>query len=116
MITLPAYLYNDFAHVASVPFIRRIEYVCDAVIEVESFAGSPTMTNPLYTSDYTGLIRVLSLFRLHSLSHMSRLSDVELSSMGFKVQRKKFTIETFHLPPEDAEKDKTNARAPSLDF
>ena len=40
MITIPAYLYNDFEHVSHHPLIRKMEHVCDAVIEVESFAGT----------------------------------------------------------------------------
>ncbi|KAJ3036058.1 Elongator subunit elp4 [Rhizophlyctis rosea] len=100
ILTLPAHLYGDFHALRSVPFIRRIEHTCDAVIEVESFAGSPSPINPLYTSDYSGLFHPRKLPRLATLNHSSRLTDIELKSLGFKVRRKRFSIETFHLPPE----------------
>ena len=29
-----------------------------------------------------------------------RIPEVELKSLGFKVQRKRFNIQVFHLPPE----------------
>lgn len=63
--------------------------------------GSPREMNPLYTSDYTGLVHPIRLPRWHSVTINSRISPLDLKSLGFKVQRKKFTIETFHLPPED---------------
>jgi elongator complex protein 4 len=34
MITIPAHLYEEAPHL-----IKRIEYMVDAVIEIESFAG-----------------------------------------------------------------------------
>lgn len=39
VMTMPAYLYNDFYNAAPNPFVRRIEYIADCVLEVESFAG-----------------------------------------------------------------------------
>ncbi|CAJ0745221.1 8884_t:CDS:2, partial [Entrophospora sp. SA101] len=53
IITIPAYLYEPI----NASFIRKIEHICDAVVEIESFAG-------------------------------------------FKLRRKRFSIEVFHLPPE----------------
>ncbi|KAJ3024822.1 Elongator subunit elp4, partial [Rhizophlyctis rosea] len=100
VITIPAHLYGDFHNLHSVPFIRRIEHACDAVLEVESFSGSPKPVNPLYTSDYSGLFHPRRLPRLNTINHSSRLSDIQLGSLGFKVRRKRFSIETFHLPPE----------------
>jgi hypothetical protein len=40
LLTVPAYLYNDFLLVSSHPLIRKMEYACDAVLEFESFVGN----------------------------------------------------------------------------
>lgn len=39
MITVPAYLYDEAPHV-----MKRIEHMVDAVIEIESFAGTEYKT------------------------------------------------------------------------
>jgi elongator complex protein 4 len=92
--------------------IRICEHLSDAVIEIESFQGSPHPVNPAYTTDYNGLIHVNKLYRDGS----RRLGNVYLHSLGFKVRRKRFEIQTFHLPPEDAaDNTKTNGCG-SLDF
>lgn len=126
MITIPAYLYGSF--------IRRIEHLGDAVIELESFAGkNPTTSflslfwfirlelklikvndhgkgssgtvNSVYSSEYHGLFHVHKLPTINSLIPSSiKLSILAGSgvgnNLGFKLRRKKFSIETFHLPPE----------------
>lgn len=101
VITIPAHLYKDFYGVHIHPYIRRIEHQCDAVIEVESFTGSARSFDPLITSDYHGLIHPVKLFTINSLVESSKLSNVDLHAMGFKVRRKRFGIETFQLPPEN---------------
>ncbi|CAG8711453.1 7479_t:CDS:2 [Funneliformis mosseae] len=103
VITIPAYLYtSSFSEPCS--FIRRIEHMCDAVVEVESFAGSPATTNAIYSATYHGLFHVHKLPTLNSLipssTKLSVLSGGSGNNLGFKLRRKKFTIETFHLPPE----------------
>ena len=109
MITVPAYLYHDFHDVQVHPTIRRLEHLADAVIEIESFAGSPKPVNPQYTSDYHGLVHPHKLFKMNSLVHSSRLNNIQLHSLGFKVRRKRFSIETFHLPPELGDEGKTES-------
>ena len=103
--------------------------MCDAVVEVESFAGiyqhysfmfknaivdcyrffpsltgSPATTNAIYSATYHGLFHVHKLPTLNSLvpssTKLSILSGGGGNNLGFKLRRKKFTIETFHLPPE----------------
>ncbi|GBC09463.1 hypothetical protein RclHR1_08890008 [Rhizophagus clarus] len=103
VITIPAYLYSSSSSETS-SFIRRIEHMCDAVVEVESFAGSPATTNAIYSATYHGLFHVHKLPTLNSLvppsTKLSVLSGGGGNNLGFKLRRKKFTIETFHLPPE----------------
>ncbi|RIA93730.1 Elongator complex protein 4 [Glomus cerebriforme] len=102
VITIPAHLYTSSSSETS-SFIRRIEHMCDAVVEVESFAGSPATTNAIYSATYHGLFHVHKLPTLNSLvppsTKLSVLSGGG-NNLGFKLRRKKFTIETFHLPPE----------------
>ena len=83
--------------------IRRIEHLSDAVIEIESWAGSIKQVNAAYTTEYHGLIHPLKLFGTQSYTTTTRLSNIQLHSLGFKVRRKRFSVETFHLPPEDDE-------------
>ncbi|KAI8896504.1 Elongator complex protein 4 [Globomyces pollinis-pini] len=100
VITLPAYLYDDFYSGPHNPYIRRVEHASDAVLEVESFAGSPNPIDSQYTSDYHGLIHPRHLFQVDTNIETTRLNPVQLHSLGFKVRRKRFLIETFTLPPE----------------
>ncbi|RHZ75729.1 hypothetical protein Glove_209g82 [Diversispora epigaea] len=97
VITIPAYLYGSF--------IRRIEHISDAVIELESFAGSSATVNSVYSAEYHGLFHVHKLPTINSLIPPSiKLSILAgngaENNLGFKLRRKKFSIETFHLPPE----------------
>jgi hypothetical protein len=39
MLTIPAYLYDDFNGKEPSPMVKRAEYASDAVIEIESFVG-----------------------------------------------------------------------------
>ncbi|KAI8969664.1 Elongator complex protein 4 [Pilobolus umbonatus] len=98
IITLPAYLYDD-PHV-----IRRIEHIVDAVIEIESFAGDPIHSEASYTQNYHGFFHVHKVPVLNSLlpssTKLSILSGGGHNDLGFKLRRKRFSIETFHLPPE----------------
>ncbi|RUO95905.1 PAXNEB protein-domain-containing protein, partial [Jimgerdemannia flammicorona] len=101
VVTVPAYLYaNDDAP----GLMRRIEHVCDAVVEIESFAGSLVASTAPYAQTYHGLFRVHKLPALNSLlpssTKLSVLSGGGRNNLGFRLRRKRFAIETFHLPPE----------------
>ena len=58
----------------------------------------------IYSATYHGLFHVHKLPTLNSLipssTKLSVLSGGGGNNLGFKLRRKKFTIETFHLPPE----------------
>ncbi|OZJ01770.1 hypothetical protein BZG36_05076 [Bifiguratus adelaidae] len=110
MITIPAHLYND-----DIAIIRRVEHLCDAVVEVESFAGSPEHTSAAYSATYHGLFYVHKLPVLNSLlassTKLSVLSAGGSNNLAFKLRRKKFSIETFHLPPEGGVGERRTAPA-----
>lgn len=90
MITVPSHLFHNAA------YVDRLRKLCDTVIQLESFAGSEK--NPA-CKDYHGLLKIHQLPRLNSLTcHMPDTLD-----LGFKLRRKKFTIEKLHLPPELSE-------------
>ncbi|KAI9336897.1 Elongator complex protein 4 [Pilaira anomala] len=99
VITVPAYLYDEVPHV-----MKRIEHMVDAVIEIESFAGDPVHNEAAYTQNYHGFFHVHKLPVLNSLlppsTKLSVLSAGGSNDLGFKLRRKRFAIETFHLPPE----------------
>ncbi|KAF7728843.1 Elongator subunit elp4 [Apophysomyces ossiformis] len=98
LVTIPAYLYDNPS------FIRRIEHMVDGVIGIESFAGSPVHNDAPYTQNYHGFFHVDKLPVLNSLlppsTKLSVLSGGGSNDLAFKLRRKRFTIETFHLPPE----------------
>ncbi|PIK41243.1 putative elongator complex protein 4-like [Apostichopus japonicus] len=89
MVTMPVHLLHDFVEV------RRLERLCDAAVQIESFAGSEKETNPIF-QDYHGLLHIKHLPRLNSLT----VSTPDSMDLGFKLKRKKLTIEKLHLPPE----------------
>ncbi|CAG8494731.1 3193_t:CDS:2 [Paraglomus brasilianum] len=100
VITMPAHLYSD----DSQDVVRRIEHMSDAVIELDSFAARPGTADTAYSQDYHGLFYVHKLPVINSLVSPSTKLSILLgsghSNLGFKLRRKKFSIETFHLPPE----------------
>ncbi|KAI8365911.1 Elongator complex protein 4 [Radiomyces spectabilis] len=99
VVTIPAHLYEENPN-----FIRRIEYIADAVIEIESFAGSAIHNEASYTQNYHGFFHVQKVPVLNSLlppsTKLSVLSAGGSNDLAFKLRRKRFAIETFHLPPE----------------
>ncbi|KAI8643381.1 Elongator complex protein 4 [Parasitella parasitica] len=99
VVTVPAYLYDEVPN-----FMKRIEHIVDTVIEIESFAGDPVHNEAAYTQNYHGFFHVHKLPVLNSLlppsTKLSVLSAGGSNDLGFKLRRKRFAIETFHLPPE----------------
>ncbi|KAG0004201.1 Elongator subunit elp4 [Entomortierella chlamydospora] len=128
VITIPAHLYGTVDQRNAVdgsttsPYIHRIEQLCDASVRIESFAGALTNASSA-ASDYHGLFHVHKVPVLNALIPSSTKLSVLLdgaakgsggpsgngasggsskgvNNLGFKVRRKRFAIETFHLPPE----------------
>jgi hypothetical protein len=99
-MTIPAHIYGDFNGHCANPMIKRAEYAADAVLEIESFVGSPFRRDEKVTADYHGLIHPHHLFQVDSLIETTRLNNVERHSLGFKARRKRFEIEPFVLPPD----------------
>lgn len=69
-----------------------------------SIVGDPVHNEASYTQNYHGFFHVHKLPVLNSLlppsTKLSVLSAGGSNDLGFKLRRKRFTIETFHLPPE----------------
>lgn len=63
--------------------------------------GTPNPVDDKFISDYHGLIHPHKLFPIDTAVQTTRLDNVQLHSLGFKVRRKRFLIEEFTLPPED---------------
>lgn len=116
-ITIPAYAFDDFNYLSSHPTVRLIEHISDCVIEVESFSGSPRELHSSYTNpppsspQYHGLIHLIKLPCLKSLvgAICRTLSPGQMRSLAFRVRRKRFAIEVFHLPPDEGIEDDTSA-------
>ncbi|KAJ1982901.1 Elongator subunit elp4 [Dimargaris xerosporica] len=105
MITMPAHLYQtDGPHRSG--FIRQLEHMCDAVVELESFTGSRSARSSAPSLNCHGFFYIHKQPLLNSLvpssSKLSIISGAQLSAnnLAFKQKRHKFVIETFHLPPE----------------
>lgn len=66
--------------------------------------GDRTHNEAAYTQNYHGFFHVHKLPVLNSLlppsTKLSVLSAGGSNDLGFKLRRKRFAIETFHLPPE----------------
>ncbi|KAG0051696.1 Elongator subunit elp4 [Gryganskiella cystojenkinii] len=143
VITIPAHLYgnSDQRHATdgstSSPFIHRLEQLCDASVRIESFAGALTNASSA-ASAYHGLFHVHKIPVLNSLIPSSTKLSVLLdgaakgsggasspgsagsggsskgvNNLGFKVRRKRFAIETFHLPPEGGVGQRRTSSEPS---
>ncbi|XP_074086523.1 elongator complex protein 4 [Macrotis lagotis] len=89
IITVPSHLFQNKAITA------RIRNLSDTVVGLESFVGSEREANSLY-KDFHGLIHIHQIPRLNSL--IGDVSDTK--DLAFKLQRKVFTIERLHLPPD----------------
>ncbi|KAJ2160156.1 Elongator subunit elp4 [Coemansia sp. RSA 552] len=115
VVSLPVHLYEEGG--SRLPIVRRIEHLCDAVIELESFEGayaSPADIAARQLSseagptaqEYHGFLHIHKLPRLNSLTaSMGRLSLLHTgggsaNNLAFRLRRKKFSIETYHLPIE----------------
>ncbi|KAF9914453.1 Elongator subunit elp4 [Lobosporangium transversale] len=142
VITIPAHLYGtvDQRHATdgstTSPYIHRLEQLCDASVRIESFAGALTNASSA-ASDYHGLFHVHKVPVLNALVSSSTKLSVLLNgsakgsggqsggsgrsggsskgvnNLGFKVRRKRFTIETFHLPPEGGVGQRRTSAEPS---
>ncbi|KAF9351767.1 Elongator subunit elp4 [Mortierella sp. AD094] len=141
VITIPAHLYGTVDQRNAVdgsttsPYIHRIEQLCDASVRIESFAGALTNASSA-ASDYHGLFHVHKVPVLNALIPSSTKLSVLLdgaakgsgghsgngtnggsskgvNNLGFKVRRKRFAIETFHLPPEGGVGQRRTSAEPS---
>ncbi|KAG0036855.1 Elongator subunit elp4 [Podila clonocystis] len=141
VITIPAHLYGtvDQRHAfdgsTTSPFIHRIEQLCDASVRIESFAGALTNASSA-ASAYHGLFHVHKVPVLNALIPSSTKLSILLdgsakgsggpsgpggnggsskgvNNLGFKVRRKRFAIETFHLPPEGGVGQRRTSSEPS---
>ncbi|KAJ2492387.1 Elongator subunit elp4 [Coemansia sp. RSA 2050] len=136
VISFPAYLYEEAG--VRLPIVRRIEHLCDAVIELESFEGSNATPSSIVarqikgeaastSQEYHGFLHIHKLPRLNSLTaSMGRLSLLHTgggsaNNLAFRLRRKKFSIETYHLPIEGgvterrvpAKEESSTSRLPS---
>jgi hypothetical protein len=59
------------------------------------------------------LIHPLKLFPVETPIKTTKLNNVQLHSLGFKVRRKRFLVETFVLPPEEEDDDKSKPKPTS---
>lgn len=75
--------------------IHRVRNLVDYAIELESFAGSDKETNPAF-KEYNGLFFIRKMAALNALA----AHTPETYDLAFKLRRKRFVIEKWHLPPE----------------
>lgn len=105
LITMPMHLIAKY-DASLVPKIRQL---VDYAIELESFAGSEKETHPAF-KEYSGLLHLHKMSALNTLAvHMPDTTD-----LAFKLRRKKFVIEKFHLPPELQESPKPDSCSTSV--
>ncbi|TPX42201.1 hypothetical protein SeMB42_g04399 [Synchytrium endobioticum] len=100
VISIPAYMYKD-SITSPHWLIRRLEWAADAVMEIESFAGTTRTLPPIMTSTYHGLIHPQKRFSVYVPD-----PELKLSTFAFKCRRRKFDIQVFYLPPEEGGSDR----------
>ncbi|KAJ1730910.1 Elongator subunit elp4 [Coemansia sp. Benny D160-2] len=114
VVSFPAHLYEESG--VRLPIVRRVEHLCDAVIELESFEGAYASPADIVVrqakgdnntkQEYHGFVHIRKLPRLNSLTASTgRLSLLNTgggsaNNLAFRLRRKKFSIETYHLPIE----------------
>ncbi|CAJ0762960.1 23215_t:CDS:2, partial [Entrophospora sp. SA101] len=107
IITIPAYLYEPI----NASFVRKIEHICDAVIEIESFDN---YQNPVWfiQTSFNGLFHI---HKLPTIKFSGSINHGAVYIIRFKLRRKRFSIEVFHLPPEgDIKETKPNNDNPAI--
>ncbi|KAJ3127289.1 Elongator subunit elp4 [Nowakowskiella sp. JEL0407] len=107
MVTIPAYLYGKDQQ----RYIKRLEYLADACIEVESLSGTLNEVNPAYTAlKYHGLLHTIKLpfFNASVMTPLEKPGGSDRRVLAFKCRRKRFAIEVIQIPVEDEEVGKDN--------
>ncbi|KAJ1840452.1 Elongator subunit elp4, partial [Coemansia sp. RSA 2703] len=126
VMSFPVHQYEEAG--VRLPIVRRIEHLCDAVIELESFEGTYASPADIIArqikgssgsnQDYHGFLHIHKLPRLNSMTEsVGRLSLLHTgggssNNLAFRLRRKKFSIETYHLPIEGGV---TERRVPAKD-
>lgn len=90
--TLPAYALNNDE-------CSRIEAFASTSIDLQSFIGTRHENNRAL-SEYNGFLRIVKPLRSPG---MLSLMLPETNDLAFKMQRRQFIVETFHLPPDLSE-------------
>lgn len=103
---------NSTAHPA---WVSAVENVSDAVIELKPLAGltfksQNTKSNKsLLTREYDGFLIIRKALRR---PNSFKAFIPETSNLAFKVKRRRFVIEKFHLPPSIDESDAIQTTSP----
>lgn len=89
-LSIPAYSYQ-----ACPERLADFESQCDAVVEMQSFIGTP-QENVRALNEYSGFLRLVKPLRIPgSLA----LCLPETNDLAFKLKRRQLYIEPFHMPP-----------------
>lgn len=89
-VTIPMNLLEKFDE----KLVPRIRNLADYSLQLDSFAGTDRETIPAF-KEYNGILNIRKLSALNTLSAF----NPETTDLAFKLRRKKFVIEKFHLPP-----------------
>ncbi|OMJ20838.1 Elongator complex protein 4 [Smittium culicis] len=136
MITIPATFPANSSSSTKSSILKRIQSHCDCVIELDSFEGSYSNPTKLLSSqnntsntqnDYHGLFHIHKLPTLNTLvpaasklSILAKSGGGSSNNLAFKLRRKKFSIETYHLPIEGGSNERrlpsSNPSSNNLEF
>lgn len=98
------------------PYAGRLYFSISLTLNQHLSPGSPTASSAPYAHNYHGLFRVHKLPALNSLlpssTKLSVLSAGGSNDLAFRLRRKRFAIETFHLPPEGGVGERRTAPPP----
>ncbi|XP_017772789.1 PREDICTED: elongator complex protein 4 [Nicrophorus vespilloides] len=105
MITIPTHLSEEL----KAAFDERLVYISDIALGLQAFAGTKLERNKSL-ADYNGFFHFIKIAAINTLVS-KHPGSVEFT---FKLRKKKFSIETLHLPPDLGDDESNKKEAPQL--
>ncbi|XP_066932426.1 elongator complex protein 4-like [Clytia hemisphaerica] len=90
MVSIPSHLFQ------SEKLLGRLRHCCDIVIDIESL---PVIEKHPLSKEYHGTMEIKRMSSLNCINGQ----NIDTSDLAFKLKKKRFLIEKFHLPPDMGE-------------
>lgn len=100
-------VYSLPAHGLAGPMVADLESLGDAGLALQSFVGTAHANNRSL-AEYNGFFRLARPLRIPGTLALALPETIDLA---FKIRRRQFVVETFHLPPDLSETPSRTADA-----